>query len=275
MGKIIAFWSPWHGQTRTTASMAAVAMAMNDISGDSVAMFHTQARMADLEGMFNNRLDKEKKVKLYEGVGLNSLLLEFKQSELNKEIIERASLPTMMDDVVFFPGLEMDNEMAKMGDVREILYTIATRDIPKAFDWTFIDLPSGDDTLSEEIMEVADVVVVTLSQNLAGWGQYFEEYAKLIKNENVFYIIGGHKEESSYGIRNFRRIQHVDKKKCGVVPDCVGYMDAISNGRVASFYLMNEKASKNDENGLFIQECKDAAQKIRDMAYGYVKEDGE
>lgn len=275
MGKIIAFWSPWHGQTKTTASMAAIAMAMNDISGDSVAMFHTQSRMADLEGMFNNRLDKEKRVMLYEGAGLNSLLLEFKRTELTRASIERAALPTALDGVVFLPGLEMDNEMAKMEDVREILYTLAVRDIPKAFDWTFIDLSSGNDMLSEKIMERADVVVVTLSQNLAVWKQYFDTYAKYVKNEKVFYVIGGHKQDSSYGIRNLRRIQHIDKKQSAVVPDCVGYMDAISNGRVAAFYLMNENSTKDDENAIFISEVRGAADKIRGMVYGYAKGEDE
>lgn len=273
MGKLIAFWSPWHGQTKTTASMAAVAMAMNNISNDSVALFHTQSGMADLEGMFDNRMDSEKRIKLYEGSGINSLLLEFKQTEIGRDNVVKASLPTAIDGVVFLPGLEMDTQMAKMDDVREILYTLAVRDIPKAFDWTFVDLASGNNPLSMKIMEAADVVVVTISQNVAIWERFFDEYENIADNPNVFYVIGGHRQESSYGIRNFRRIQHVDKKKSGIVPDSIGYMDAISNGRVAEFFLMNEKATKKDENGIFLQECKDTALKIRNLAYGYtVKE---
>ena len=54
----------------------------------------------------------------------------------------------------------------------------------------------------------------------------------------------------------------------GVIPDSIGYMDDISKGAVASFYLKNEKAGKNDENGNFIQEAKDVAMKIRALAYG-------
>lgn len=272
MGKLIAFWSPWHGQAKTTASMAAVAMALNNITGDSVAMFHTQSGMADLEGMFDNRMDDEKRVQLYEGAGLNSLLLDFKRTELTNEIVQRSALPTAMERLVFLPGLEMDEKLAKMEDVREILYTLTVRDIPRAFDWTFVDLSSGKNPLSQSIIEKADVVVITLSQNVATWDVIFEEYEELTERPNTFFLIGGHKKESSYGIRNFRRIKHVNKKNCGVIPDSVGYMDDISKGAVASFFLKNEKAGKNDENGIFIQECKDAALKIRALAYGETKE---
>ena len=108
MGKLIAFWSPWHGQSKTTASMAAIAMAMNDISSDSVAVFHTQVGMADLEGMFDNRMDFAKRVKVYEGAGINSLLLNFKRMELTKDMVRNAALPTSLKKVYLLPGLEMD-----------------------------------------------------------------------------------------------------------------------------------------------------------------------
>lgn len=272
MGKLIAFWSPFHGQAKTTASMAAVAMALSNVTGDSVAMFHTQSGMADLEGMFDNRMDNEKRVQLYEGAGLNSLLLEFKRTELTNEIVVRSALPVAgIDNLVFLPGLEMDETLAKMDDVREIMHTLAVRDIPKAFDWTLVDLSSGNNSLSKSIMDKADVLVITLSQNVATWDIIFEEHEELAEKANTFFLFGGHKKESSYGVRNFRRMKHVNKKNSGVIPDSVGYMDDISRGTVASFYLKNEKAGKNDENGTFIQECKDAALKIRALAYGEVK----
>ena len=271
MGKLIAFWSPWHGQSKTTASMAAVAMALGKATGDSVAVFHTQTGMADLEGMFDNRMELGKRVRVYEGAGLNSLLLDFKRTELTNEIVMRSALPTAMNSLYFLPGLEMDETMAKMDDVREILYTLTVRDIPKAYDWTFVDLSSGRNQLSQKIMEVADVVVVALSQNVAVWDRFFDEYGELSGRPNVFFLIGGHKQESQYSIKNFRRIQHIEKKRCGVVPDCVGFMDAISHGSVDAFYLMNERATKKEENGLFVAECRDAALKIRSLAYGEVK----
>lgn len=268
MGKLIAFWSPWHGQAKTTASMAAVAMALSNVTGDTVAMFHTQSGLADLEGMFDNRMGYDKRIQLYEGAGLNSLLLDFKRTELTKELVQRSALPTAIDRLVFLPGLEMDETLAKMDDVREILYTIAVRDIPNAFDWTFVDLSSGNNQLSTNIIEKADVVVVTMSQNVATWDVLFDEHEELTEKPNTFFLIGGHRKESSYGIRNFRRMKHISKKNSGVIPDSIGYMDDISKGAVASFYLKNEKAGKNDENGNFIQEAKDVAMKIRALAYG-------
>lgn len=275
MGKLIVFWSPLHGQTKATASMAAVAMAMSNITEESVVMFHTQTGFADLEGMFDRRRDSEQRDKIYEGCGLNALLLDFKRTALTSDMIHDASLPTAIENLSFLPGIETNG--AKMGkDQTEILYSMAVRDIPKAYDWTFVDLSSGiGSPLSHKIIESADVLVVTFSQNVALWDRCFEDYADFIEDDKVFYLIGGHKQESSYCVKNFRRIKHVDKARSGVVPSSIGYMDAISHGTVDTFFLMNEKAGKGEENEIFMNECKECAAKIRDLAYGKSKRKGE
>lgn len=264
MGKLIAFWSPWHGQAKTTASMVAVALALNNISGDRVVMFHTQSGMANLEGMLEHTAGREKRMENYEKVGFEHLLrISEKENITSNEVIQSA-LPTVMRELFYIPGMvaKRDGLFANR-NLQEDLYTIATSNIPQAFDWSFVDLASGNNLLSMKIMDVADMVVVMLSQNIATWDRFFEEFEALSEKENVFFVLGGHKTDSAYGIKEFRRYRHIDKNKCGVVPDCVGYMDAISEGRVCNFFLMNEDAKMDDENALFIGESKSVAMRVK------------
>ena len=149
-----------------------------------------------------------------------------------------------------------------------MLEYILTERVAEVYDYVFIDLASGKNAFSKRWMEKADVIVVTLSQNVATWDTLFQEYQDLVTKENVFFLFGGHKASSKFNVKNFKRMyrQYADGENAGVVPDCVGYMDAVSDGMVATFYLMNEHVKRKEENYLFITGCKESARKIRALA---------
>ena len=269
MGKIVVFWSPWHGQARVTASMGAVAMALSELQGERVVMTHTQFGMADMEGMFDLRIKEEQKQVLYESAGLNALILNFKQAELSKESIERCSMQVPNTNNLFMlPGLTKDAALLQGDELEDILEYILTERVTEAYDWVFIDLASGKNAFSKRLMEKADVIVVTLSQNVATWDTLFQEYRDMVERENVFFLFGGHKASSKFNVKNFKRMyrQYADGTNTGVVPDCVGYMDAVSDGLISTFYLMNEHVKRKEENYVFITECKESAKKIRALA---------
>ena len=166
------------------------------------------------------------------------------------------------------PGLTKDAALLQGDELEDMLEYILTERVPKAYDWLFMDLASGKNTFSKRLMEKADVIVVTLSQNVATWDTLFQEYQELMEKENVFFLFGAHKASSKFNVKNFKRMyrQYADGENCGVVPDCVGYMDAVSDGLVSTFYLMNEHVKRKEENYVFITECKESAKKIRALA---------
>ena len=269
MGKIVVFWSPWHGQARVTASMGAVAMALSEIQEERVIVTHTQFGMADLEGMFDLRIKEEQKQVLYESAGLNALILNFKQAELNKEAIERCSMQVPNANNLFMlPGLSKDAALLQGDELEDMLEYILTERVAQAYDWLFIDLASGKNPFSKRLIEKADVVVITLSQNTATWNTLFQEYKEMVERENIFFLFGAHKALSKFNVKNFKRMyrRYADGENSGVIPDCVGYMDAVSDGLVSTFYLMNENVKRKEENFTFITECKESAKKIRALA---------
>lgn len=271
MGRLIVHWSPLHGQARTTASMGAVALAMNNVTGGRVCITSTQQNdMSELEGMFNNRMSEETKELLYQAAGLNALITNIKRDKLTSEDVEGSTMPTAVKKVELLPGIKTSGNISGADETDRLVYKILTEAVKECYDWTFVDLAAGDHKLSRKLIEVADIVVVTLSQNRTMWRVFFEQYENIARMDNVFYLIGGHKADSAYNAKNYSRIyasRGVRLKRTGIVPDCVGYMDAIADGLVPSFFMMNSKAARKEENGEFIEECLETARKIKDFLH--------
>lgn len=270
MGKLIVHWSPLHGQAKTTSSMGAVALAMNYITGERVCLTNTQYGLSDLEGMFDNRMDSDKKQVIYQAAGLSALITNIKRERLTKEDVEASVMPTLIKNVGLLPGVELKTRMSADNETDMIIYKILTDAVKKCYDWTFVDLAAGYAPQSKSFIDVADVVVVTLSQNKAMWEMFFEKYRYIAEKDNVFFLIGGYNPDSTYNYKNFVRMYqdfNVNLKRVGIVPECVGFMDAISEGTVPNFFVMNRKSTRKDENYEFMQECLSTATKLKSFIY--------
>lgn len=267
MGNLIVFWSPWHGQAKVTASMGALGVQLNRVSGESVVMTHSQFDMADLEGMFN-RLDEDKRKLLYMNSGLSAAIMRFKQQKLTAEMIGQCMVPLTSTGLFLLPGTEQSAAVAQETEISAIVHTLLARDIPGYYDWTLVDVLSGNNPLSLQLIDAADVVVVTLSQNTATWEKHFENQSGISGRENIFYLLGGYDPFSKNSVKKYSRAYGIPEERVGVVPYCVGYMDAISAGTAAQFHFFNESAKKKDENYLFVKECRKTAEKIKAFTEG-------
>lgn len=262
MGKLIVFWSPWHGQAKVTASMGAVGVQLNRISGQRVVLTHSQFDMADLEGMFN-RLDEEKRKLLYMNSGLSAAILRFKQSKMTKNAIEQCMVPLTSTGLYLLPGTEQSAMVAQETEIMSIVQTLLVKNVPEHYDWTLVDALSGNNPLSLKLLEAADVIVVTLSQNTATWEGYFNGTTPFGGKDNVFYLLGGYDASSVNNLKKFSHLYHIPEAQIGGIPYCSGYMDAISAGTAAQFIYMNENAKKRDENYIFVSESRRVAEKIK------------
>lgn len=270
MGKLVVFWSPWHGQAGTTANMCAVAVALHHLQGESVILAHSQFGMADLEGMYNMRMNLQSKKELYTGTGLSALMMYFKQAAITANIVSNCVIPSKFSDGIYLlPGVEMSS-MARSDETNKIIEAIFARDIPKYYDWTFVDAAAGGNALSQMLMQRADLIVVNLSQNAATWQQFFCEDGPnkwLFDSKKAFYVIGGYHKQSSFNIKKFasKYDDYVESKGCGTIPFCVKYMDAISRGQVDHFLHANIHNGKDrdNDNAEFIAEIKKTAKLVQ------------
>ena len=268
MGKLVVFWSPWHGQAKVTASMAAIAVSVQQLTKERVIMTHSQFNMADLEGMFNRMNDPRKDV-YYDTIGLSGLILQFIQKPVLAEDVEQCSIALpYMDGLYLLPGASKNTNAVRGTEVEDIIETLIVKKVPEGFGWTFVDTASGGNALSERLMAAADIVVIALSQNVATWDSLFEKNKELVKKDNVFFLLGGYEPLSRNNVQSFIREYSpcTRKQNTGVVLQNVGYMDAVSSGSVMRFFAANAKAKRGDENSQFMRACGEFAKKL--VEYG-------
>ena len=268
MGKLVVFWSLLHGQAKVTANMSAVACLLNNDTQERVIMTHSQFGMADLEGMFNFRMEKEKSKAIYNNAGLSALLLRIKQSWLTEDIVEQCLMPVSTSSGLYLlPGTEEQFDILKASDTEELVYALLGGDIEKYYEWVMVDASAGNNPLSLRLLDAADVIVINLSQNIATWDKFLHEYPQLAKKKNVIFVIGGYDDDSRYNRRNIARMYNlVNGKNLGVVPNNTAFLDAISDGAVAKYIFSNENAKKGEENYDLISECRAISSMIRDVA---------
>lgn len=268
MGKLVVFWSPWHGQAKVTANMGAVACLLNFDTNERVIMSHSQFNMADLEGMFNFRMEQERRKTIYENSGLSALLLRIKQSWLTEEVVEECLMPVASTTGLYLlPGTEEHADILKESDTEDLVFALLGRDIKAHYEWVFVDVSAGNNDLSMRLLKAADVAVVNLSQNMATWGKFKKEYPEIATMKNAIFVVGGYDDASRYNRKNLVRMHdYLSNDNVGVVPYNTGYMDAISEGSVAKYIFANEGVKKGEENYDFISECRAIGNMIQDVA---------
>lgn len=268
MGKLVVFWSPWHGQAKVTANMSAVASLLNYDINERVIMSHSQFNMADLEGMFNFRMRDERRKTIYGNAGLSALILRVKQSWLTEEVVEECLMPVASTTGLYLlPGTEENVDVLKGSDTEELVYALLGRDIKAHYEWVFVDASAGNNPLSMKLLKAADVAVINLSQNIATWDKFMDDYPELATMKNALFVVGGYDDDSRYNKRNLVRMyESLSNNNVGVVPYNTGYMDAISEGAVARFIFANEGVKKGEENYEFIAECRRISNMIQGIA---------
>lgn len=260
MGKLVAFWSPFIGQSKVTSTMCAVAGAMGiRFPKLEVALTHVQSDSMDLEECLDFRLGWNGKKELYEKTGLAALQLNYMQAALTPEKIRRCAIPLLMKSLYLFPG------SGKQEIREEVQFQILTEKLVAEFDLTFFDLQSGGLENKEKLLQAADAVVVVLPQREACWDRFLENNLDMLKGRKICLVIGGYLKDSRYNLDYFRRKRHVKGKGIflGAVPMNAAYMDAMEAGRCLEFFLKNELAERKEDNYEFISQTKRIAEYIK------------
>ena len=231
MGRIYTFYSPMHGQCKTTATAIAVAIAEAK-KGNDVIITHVQSKMSAMEAYLG--FAEQNKFGAMEDVGLNNLVYNIEGRELTERDI-KAAVIKISDHLYMLPALGQSR-----GDTEKdaIISNLITTQLPKYYRSVFVDLgiETGEKNaigrerpMIKTITEAAAVNYVTLAQSGWLWKKY--------PFPNVKYLITGYDEDSKYTTFRFRF-------KVGApaiaIPDCTEYADALSDGKIKEFIERHE-----------------------------------
>lgn len=270
----IVFWAPVHGQTRQSSNMLAVAFVSALRENAGILMTQTQFCMNDLEDAVVGRTSvKEMRERFYRDMGIDAVSRCIKRKQLERSDLENCCINILPDsELMLLPG----SKAGSYGVHCEALYEIlpyVLREAERYFEYVLIDTNPGMDYVSQKMIDIADVVVVNLSQNMGVVEPLFRNFPEILKTKKVFYLFGSYLADSCYSLHNIRfRYDRINRKNSGVIPLNIGYMDAISSGRVMDYFATNMECEQGDVNFRFIKEVREASERLLCFAEGAKKE---
>lgn len=262
----ITFWSPIHGQATVTSNMVVIALLSGIIYKMRCIMTQTQFNNNNLEApLVGERLKNDNSEDYFRGTGIDALIRNFKAAQVKYEDVENCCISFPNTNVSLLPGTAKNNKSYFDDEMNKVLLKLLAQ-IDSLYDFIFLDVNSGANELSKDIMLSSDLVVVNLPQNIHVIEEYMSCQDSLMKGlkGDIFYLIGNYDNSSRYNISNLRRRYHkyMNKNNSGVIPHNTLYLDSQNDSRVVEFIKDNVNCREPDCNYYFMKKAKSATRKI-------------
>lgn len=255
----IVSWSTVHGKSGTTANLLAVAM-YSIIKGNIKNCIVTQTNfsMNNLEAPLVGYMMPE--ANLFQDIGLDALSRSIKAGPLNEKNFYNSSISLMDNKLNLLPGTTICSKEYYENDMEKVINNIILY-AEKYYDAVYIDTNSGKNELSQKVIEKADLIIVNLPQNKKVLDNYFKEY--IFNRRNVFFLIGNYDRRSKYNLNYIRKhYKMMDSSNSAVIPYCVEFNDALSDGSLIDFFSCNINTDKEDPISYFINNVGLATKRI-------------
>lgn len=261
----IVFWSPMHG-TGATANMLAITLAIAGRHDSKILMTQTHYAMNNLEGPLVGELDGRRESEYWRDTGIDAVIRYFKSGMLSREIMNSCAID-LTDRLSLLTGTRQSSKQTYDDD---ILRRIVSRILDTAedyYDFVTIDTNSGYSSTSIDTVRSADVVIVTLRQNIDMINELFEnEKFKKLDPKRIFYLFGSYDAYSKYNLGNIRRMyRRINSRNSGGLPHCTAYMDALCDNRALRYISSNLVAEEYGDSEFFRALC-DVSERITSLA---------
>ncbi len=268
---IVAFWSDEKKETGQTLSMVALTTYMAIEHNYKILNLSTNFKDETLENCYwpiekENLLIKQIAQDKGEVVGIESgiegLVKIIKSNKTTSNIISNYSKAVFNNrlDVLCAPKTKVYSEYLEYAKMYPEILNIASR----SYDLIFVDISKNmDEQESNRILELADVIIINITQRLQIIDKYnvLREENPFFKNNNVLLNIGRYDKFSKYNIKNISRYLRL-KKDALAVPYNTLFFESCSEGKVAEFFLRLRNADDGDRNQTFIQEVSRMAKEV-------------
>jgi hypothetical protein len=138
-------------------------------------------------------------------VGLDAMIRCFKAAKITKETLENCCISLSNTNLLLLPGTTKSNRETFEYEMDLVMVNLL-RNIEEAAGNVFVDISSGENSLSHKLIADADITVVNLSQNIGITDVYFKCFKDQMPKGKVFYLFGNYDNRSKYNINNIRRI---------------------------------------------------------------------
>lgn len=254
----ITFWSPVHGQPRTTSNLLVTALYSTLHYNMTNIITQTNFDMNNLEAPLVGT--KTNQYEFFQDVGIDALARSIKSAPLDKENFYNCSISLLNKRLNLLAGTTKSNQEFFENDMEKVINKIL-KSAEQYYDIVFIDTNSGKNGFTMQVLEKSDLVVINLSQNISIINNFFNEYE--FDPKKTFYLIGNYDRNSRNNIRNLRKqYKLLNSSNSSVIPYNTEFLDAQSDGQLIDFITRNIGVTKLDGNKYFMDKVAEASKKI-------------
>ena len=269
---IVAFWSEEKNETGQTLSMVALSTYMGIEHNYRILNISTNFRDNTLEDCYwnfqqdnaiVNTITGEKNIATTEfsqGVEGVIKLINSNRTTGNRIADYARAVFNNRLDILCSPKTTDYNEYVEIAKKYPDIAKLAN----SQYDLVFIDISKKMDRQQvNDILEVADVIVMNITQKLAIINKFnkLREENKFFKNNNIILNIGRYDTYSKYNMKNISRYLKI-KRGVTNIPYNTLYFEVCSEGRVAEFFWKMRKLDEDDRNYIFMKDVSDMSKEL-------------
>ncbi len=264
---IISFWNNGNEQRGKTQSIAAIATFLAIQHNYKILILDTKYNDYSYHDCY---WQEDKTISLIHknnsrtnvGAGITGLTKAILSNKTSPEII------TNYTRIVFSNNrLEIltDTDVARADyDINKTVFKDIAKIASKYYDLVFVDIDNNlEVNIINSLLEVSDLVIPSLLQNLRQINDYLKEKQSNItlKDKATLPLLIMYDSNSKYTIKNVSRYMKEREKVCAI-PYNTLYYEACGEGIVDDFFIKFRKINSKDDNGMFMAEVKNTAEKI-------------
>ncbi len=266
---IVTFWNDDKEQTGKTLTAVAVATKMAIEHNYKILLLSTSYRENTIKNCF--WVDTVQKRLGNLALKNNNIAVENGIEGLSKLVLSNKIQPSLITDytkVIFKNRLEVLNGYSGGGDLSDEekwhnykkvteCYVELVKLANQYYDMVLVDIDNqvGKD-VREQLLEIANVNVLVLSQRLESLNRYKELKTtdKNIMGPKCIPVIGKYNKASKYNKKNIIRYLE-EKKDINIIPFNTLFFEAAEETGVTEFFLkMRDIKDKTDDNYIFMSE---------------------
>ena len=201
--------------------------------------------------------------------GIEGLIKVIRSNKTTANIVSNYSRAVFNNrlDVLCSPKTTEYGEYLEIAKMYPEIISVANRN----YDLVFVDISKRmDDEEVNRILEIADVIVVNITQRLTIIDRFnsLRQENRFFTNNNVLLNIGRYDGFSKYNLTNVSRYLKM-KRGIFAVPYNTLFFESCSEGRVSEYFLKLRNLEADDRNQHFVDEvskmCKEVIFKLQEL----------
>lgn len=256
----VAFWSPLQGGSGSTAHITSVAAMIGLEYKVRMLLGHGGVAGERVEGAFHaGKVALDDSFISFNDCGMDALERLCLNRRLNKENIRDYTVPLMLDRLDFVSG-NAKCEGTLPGYRAQLLQSILTL-ANQYYDLVLMDagcgVPDIDAKGDGAILDVADLIVVSLTQNIQALENFFsgDHLPQALQNKPYIVVVGRYDRHSHCTLQNVKR-RFGFKGHLHGIPYSTDFMDAWNMKAVLPFIQRSRHMNSHHPSASFFDSIK-------------------